>query len=87
MVDYQTGIQQITDGQGLPIAMAGMTIVFCALSMISLFIACLPRLLRAVARVFPEPVAPTPRQRAVKDDSTALIAAAARAYHAARGGG
>lgn len=40
--------------QGVSIAIAGLTIVFLALLLISLFIAWLPRMLEHVARVWPE---------------------------------
>jgi Na+-transporting methylmalonyl-CoA/oxaloacetate decarboxylase gamma subunit len=84
MIDLQTGIQNIVDGQGLPIAAAGMSIVFSALSLISIFIALLPLLLRGVAAVFPEAVpAPAPaRAPAAVPDDLASAAAAAAAYHA-----
>ncbi len=87
MVDLQTGLQNITAGQGLAITAVGMTIVFAALSMISLFIARLPGLLRLVAVVFPEAVAATPRPKVETDDLPAVAAAAAAAYHVMRGAG
>ena len=40
--------------EGVSIAIAGLTIVFLALLMISLFIASLPRLLEFVAQIWPE---------------------------------
>jgi Na+-transporting methylmalonyl-CoA/oxaloacetate decarboxylase gamma subunit len=40
--------------QGLAIAAAGITIVFSALLLISLFIASLPRILRVVNHIWPE---------------------------------
>lgn len=40
--------------EGVSIAIAGLTIVFVALLMISLFIASLPRLLEFVAQIWPE---------------------------------
>ena len=43
MLDAQTGLQNIVDGQGVGIAIAGMTIVFVALTLISGFITLLPR--------------------------------------------
>ena len=42
--------------RGLSIAVAGMLIVMLALTFISLFIAASPRILAAVAKVYPEPV-------------------------------
>jgi len=91
MVDPQTGLQNIAAGQGLAITAVGMTIVFAALSMISLFIARLPGLLRLVAVVFPEAVAATPRPKVETDElpavAAAAAAAAAAAYHVMRGAG
>ena len=46
--------QNIVDGQGMDIAITGMSIVFTALALISLFIAMLPRIL---ALWSPEPPA------------------------------
>jgi Na+-transporting methylmalonyl-CoA/oxaloacetate decarboxylase gamma subunit len=83
MIDFQTGLQNIVAGQGVPIAIAGMAIVFSALSLIASFIAVLPRLLRWFARYVPEPALPAPRLNG--EDDTALAAVAAAAYHAARG--
>ena len=40
--------------QGFSIAIAGMLIVFLALSLISAFIACLPRMLDVLGKYFPE---------------------------------
>ncbi|WP_182870331.1 OadG family protein [Stieleria mannarensis] len=42
--------------RGISIAVAGMLIVMLALIFISLFIAASPRILAAVAKVYPEPV-------------------------------
>ena len=46
-------IQNIAAGQGPALAMVGMAIVFVALTMISLFIRWLPRILELVARLLP----------------------------------
>jgi Na+-transporting methylmalonyl-CoA/oxaloacetate decarboxylase gamma subunit len=45
---------KILEHDGLSIALTGMTIVFIALSGISVFIACLPKILTLVGRYFPE---------------------------------
>jgi Na+-transporting methylmalonyl-CoA/oxaloacetate decarboxylase gamma subunit len=50
-----SGTENILAAAGPSIALAGMLIVFTALALISLFIAALPRILRAVSRIWPEP--------------------------------
>ncbi len=47
-------VQNIIDGQGINIAITGMVIVFFALSIISIFIAALPKILKWVAVYWPE---------------------------------
>ena len=84
MTDFQTGLQNIVAGQGIPIALAGMTIVFAALGVIASSIAVMPRILGWVAIVVPEPAPPIARSSG--GDDAALAAAAAAAFHAARGG-
>mgnify|MGYP002640318748 FL=1 len=84
MIDPQAGIQNIVDGHGAAIALVGMSIVFAALSLISVVIAVLPRLLRLVEGLFPEPVVATPRNRAAPTEDLTTVVAAAAAYHAAR---
>jgi Na+-transporting methylmalonyl-CoA/oxaloacetate decarboxylase gamma subunit len=86
MIDLQAGIQHINDGQGVAIAVIGMTIVFSALSLISIVITLLPRVLRGVAALFPEPVVAPPRRSAPPEDLT-MVAAAAAAHHAAHSAG
>ncbi len=54
-MNFDFDVQNIIDGQGISIAITGMVIVFFALSLISLFIAALPRILNRVALVWPEP--------------------------------
>lgn len=86
MIDPQAGIQNIIDGQGVAIAAIGMTIVFSALSLISIVIALLPRVLVGVGALFPEPAPPQPR-RPVQTEELTMVAAAAAAYHAAHSAG
>ncbi len=85
MENLQFSLQNIIDGQGGGIAITGMSIVFCALGLISLFIFLLPKILERVARLYPESeghgARPAPRQ--VRDDPE-LAAAIAVAFHAAR---
>jgi len=47
-------IQRIINGHGIAISIVSMLIVFLALSLISLFITLLPRILDLIAKVFPE---------------------------------
>ena len=47
-------LQHIVDGQGIDIAIAGMVIVFCVLTLITLFISVLPNILLIIAKKLPE---------------------------------
>ena len=84
MSDFDLGLQRIADGQGPPIALAGMVIVFTALLLISLFITVLPRILAAVARRFPETVHHAPHRVEPPPEDLAAVAAAAWAYTRSR---
>ena len=53
-MEFSFSIQNVIDGQGVSIAITGMVIVFFALSVISLFIVALPRILARVAERWPE---------------------------------
>jgi len=53
MNDINFDYQQIVEGRGFEIAFAGMTIVFFALVVVSLFISFLPYLLRIIDRLLP----------------------------------
>jgi Na+-transporting methylmalonyl-CoA/oxaloacetate decarboxylase gamma subunit len=70
--------------RGISIAMAGMLIVMLALTFISLFIAASPRILAAVARVFPEPVERHARRADIDSrvaDDEAVVAAIGFVLH------
>lgn len=54
MNPLQFSVQNIVDGQGIPIAITGMVIVFCVLMAISVFIALLPKMTAFLAQYFPE---------------------------------
>ncbi|MBU1247601.1 MAG: OadG family protein [Proteobacteria bacterium] len=54
-----TGVHNIINGSGIPIALTGMGVVFVALLLVSLFIALLPRALRFLEQRFPEALATT----------------------------
>jgi Na+-transporting methylmalonyl-CoA/oxaloacetate decarboxylase gamma subunit len=84
MTAFETGFQNIVAGQGVPIAIVGMTIVMAALGVIASSIAVMPRVLRWFALVVPEPVSQLPG--AHDNDEAELAAAAAAAFHAAHGG-
>lgn len=80
MDPLQFSVQNVIDGQAIPIAITGMSIVFCVLILISLFIAVLPKITAILGRYFPETegqvsVAPQPSS----DD--AVLAALAYVYH------
>ena len=53
MQELTFDIQNITAGQGSALAITGMAIVFTALTLISLFIRCLPRALERVSHLLP----------------------------------
>lgn len=53
MNDINFDYQQIVEGKGFEIAFAGMAIVFFALTVVSLFIAFSPHLLRIIDRLLP----------------------------------
>jgi oxaloacetate decarboxylase gamma subunit len=79
-------LQNIIDARGYAIAITGMSIVFVALSLISLFLALLPRMLRVLSKVFPEPASqpaapPLARVRAGDDEIVAAIGAALHRHH------
>lgn len=76
-------IQNIVDGQGIPIAITGMVIVFCVLTLISLFIVVLPKLTAWLSRYFPETEiheAATPET----SSNDTVMAAIAYVYHMRR---
>ncbi len=84
MNEKTMSFQNIIDAQGFELALAGMTIVFVALALVSLFIALLPRIMPTLNRILPEAVLHTaPRARpdsAAPADSDATTRAAAITY-------
>ncbi|MCP4191586.1 MAG: OadG family protein [Planctomycetaceae bacterium] len=68
----------VTDQNGIPIAMLGMVIVFSALVLISLAIAALPRLLNAISPYLPqveEPHdGPAPAESTAGDEEAVIAA-------------
>jgi Na+-transporting methylmalonyl-CoA/oxaloacetate decarboxylase gamma subunit len=83
MNPLEFSVQNIVEGQGIPIAITGIGIVFCVLALISLFIALLPKLTSIVGRYFPESEdVHTPGPQASSND--AVLAAIAYAFHRRR---
>jgi len=83
MNSLQFNVQNIIDGQAIPIALTGMGIVFCVLALISLFIALLPKLTAILGRYFPETeVHASPAPKTTSNDS--VLAAIAYVYHMRR---
>ncbi|MDP6446183.1 MAG: OadG family protein [Pirellulaceae bacterium] len=58
MLFAEMGFQNLTDAQGVPIAITGMLVVFVALVFIAVFIHMLPRALDALGGLLPEEHAP-----------------------------
>jgi len=68
-------IQNITNGDGISLAITGMVIVFIALSIISTFIALLPKVLPVLESILPEGHSHHgPTKKAAKDDGEVLAA-------------
>ena len=92
MQEFAFSYQNIIDGQGFSLAVAGMTIVFVALIAVSLLITLLPRILRVVNRYYPELdglAGPTSRGQGegapgADDEAMAASAAALHAHRQAR---
>ena len=81
------GIQNITENDGVGISITGISIVFAALILISLFIASLPRILALLESVLPpeaEHLAATAPGEKSNDHDEAVVAAIGFALHARR---
>jgi sodium pump decarboxylase gamma subunit len=88
MSELNLSYQNILDGQGFEMAFAGMTIVFVALSMVSIFIALLPRILVVVNQYIPEGHAratPNPKPAAANAEEAAVAAVAYAVHRHSRG--
>ena len=81
-ISFSFNYQNIIAGQGFQLAFAGMTIVFTALVLVSIFIALLPKVLVVLNRLIPEVHHHTaaPKQRETGDE-TAIAAAIGFALH------
>ena len=79
------GFRNITEYEGLGISLTGISIVFAALILISLFITSLPRVLAMLGSVLPPEVephtAPSPAAKRT-DHEEAVVAAIGFALHA-----
>ncbi len=75
MSNLDFGIQHILDAQGFTVAITGMLIVFAALTIISIFISLLPKLVVLLANVFPEGHHHAVQDKATKKDDDKLLAA------------
>lgn len=77
MNDLTMGFENIINANGVTIAIAGIIIVFSALTIISLFIALQPKLLPLLGKLFPEehhPHGPSSSQTADHEEVLAAIA-------------
>ena len=74
-------IQRILDGQGFEIALAGMVTVFLALTLISICITMLPKVLTRFAGIFPETPTPQPTTSAPSNEDEAIAAAVGYLHH------
>jgi len=68
-------MQHIHDAQGFVIAIMGMLIVFAALTIISIFISLLPKLVVLLANIFPEGHHHAVQGKTTKKDDDKLLAA------------
>ncbi len=75
MISFDAGIQNILNAQGFTVAITGMLIVFAALTIISIFISLLPKLVVLRATVFPEGHHHAVQGKATKQDDDKLLAA------------
>lgn len=82
MNPLQFSVQNIIDGQAIPIAITGMGIVFCVLALISLFIALLPKLTAILGRFSPETEVQPSAPKTSSND--AVLAAIAYVFHMRR---
>ncbi len=82
MQQLNFSLDNIAAGQGLPIALTGMSIVFIALFLLCGFIVLLPRLVRLLEPYFPTEQEPAEQEHATPAPDPATVAAIAAAVHA-----
>ena len=73
-IPLNIGWQRIMDGQGLDIAFTGMFVVFLALTVISLCIAMLPKVMAVLGSILPERPQLPSDQEATHDDEAVAAA-------------
>lgn len=81
MGNLNYSLQNILDGQGIEISIAGMLVVFVALALICSFIALLPAILDVVAKVYPPEDDPAASRDSAKTEGE-ILAAIGFALHA-----
>lgn len=75
MGDFNFSWQNVIDGNGIGLAIAGMIIVFTSLSLISAIIALLPYLMKYFYIILPEEVTQKPTKENIRHADSAVIAA------------
>lgn len=75
MGDLNFSWQNVHDGNGISLAIAGMIIVFVSLSLISTIIALLPYLMEYLYIILPDKVTKKPSKESIRQADSAVIAA------------
>lgn len=75
MGDMNFSWQNVTDGNGISLAIAGMVIVFISLSLISAIIALLPYVMEYMFLILPNKVTKKHSKEGIRQADVAIIAA------------
>lgn len=75
MGEFNFSWQNVSDGNGIGLAIAGMIIVFVSLSLISIIIAMLPYLMQYLYIILPDKVTKKPTKESIRQADSAVIAA------------
>ncbi len=75
MGEFNFSWQNVTDGNGIGLAIAGMIIVFVSLSLISAIIALLPYLMQYLYIILPDKVTKKTTKEGIRQADSAIIAA------------
>lgn len=75
MGDFNFSWQNVIDGNGISLAIAGMVIVFVSLSVISTIIALLPYVMKYLYLILPDKVTQKPSKENIRQADSAVIAA------------